>query len=181
MLKMDQVSITEEFGNQVAPYQIRIRHVASGVEVVGNTGSEINKPALRDSLLQTLEKCLPSAEATPAVSRDDEIAELKAMVAALLAGKQIEAPAKPVKIKTVVVEHKKRGRKPGTKMVGGKAVLPDGMKEGDPPTHPEGYSVLDPSKVSAPPMMAPPPARAYKPSQTVSRVSDKAAAKGFVA
>lgn len=175
MLRMDQVAITEEFGNQVAPYQIRIRHVASGVEVVGNTGSEGNKPALRDSLLVALEKCIPDAADSPApTSRDDEIARLTALVEALMAGAQAG------KIKVAGEEPKKRGRKPGTKMVGGKAVLPDGMKEGDPPTHPEGYSVLDPSKVSAPPMMSP-PTRTFKPAQTVSVVSNKAAAKGIVA
>ena len=151
MLKQTDIAVTEEFGNQVAPYQIRVRHIATGVEVVGNTGAEANKAALRDSLIASLEKCLPTLVVMPHPTVDNDlqaqIEALKAQVAALMAGKP--------------VEKKKGGRPKGSKIVDGKLVAPTGAA-------PEGYSVLDPSKVQAAPVTAPPPARVYKPAQTVS-------------
>ena len=165
MFRPEELQVVEEFGNQVAPHQIRITHIPSGVTVVGNTGSENFKATLRDNLLAALEKSIPTVKGAPQVqnaSMQEQLAALQAQIDRLTQG-SVKAP-----------EKKAKGRPKGSKMVGGKLVLPDGMKEGDPPTHPEGYSVIDPGKVSAPPAtMAPMPTRSYKPAVVVAKSNVK--------
>ena len=167
MFRPEEIQVVEEFGNQVAPHQIRITHLASGVSVLGNTGSEEYKPRLREELIAKLAKCVPNAQENPQVQNDSLQAQLEALqaqIAALMAGAKPEKQAKPTQ-----AAKKSKGRPKGSKMVDGKLVLPDGMKEGDPPTHPEGYSVLDPGAVAAPPMVAAPPRQHFKAPTVVTR------------
>ena len=166
MLKREDLQVIEEFGNQTAPFQYRVTHIPTGISVMGNTGSEAAKSQLLDTLVVKLESCLPDYKPAPAQpGMQAEIDELKAMVAALLAGKQ---PVKKEKVKAEAP--KRRGRPKGSKIVDGKMVAPESVA-------PAGYSVLDPSKVQAPPVIASQERRSFKPSQTVavSNVKDIAA------
>jgi len=158
MLKHEEISITEEYGNGVAPYQYRITHIPSGIYVIGNTGSEAGKPRLQEHLLTALERSISDWTPPKPKSQAEEIAELQARLEQL--------QGKPKVSKATVEIAKKRGRPKGAKMVDGKLVKPA--------TAPEGYSVLDPSKVQAPPTVQVFENRVYKPSKTVavSNVTD---------
>ena len=174
MIPREDIHVMEEFGNARAPHQYRVTHTPTGIFVIGNTGSEEMKPQLLTTLILKLEEALPATERAPAADNtmqsqlDAMQAKIDMLVNALAGGKVAsridgEAP-------------KKRGRKPGTKVQDGKVVAPQEL------THPEGYSVLDPTMVQPMPASIPPlPTRAYKPTTVVAKVSDKAAAKGIQA
>ena len=171
MIKQEEIHENWEFGNSRAPHQLRLTHIPTGISVMGNTASEEMKPKLYNDLMIALEKALPETEFTPQPQNDGMQAQMNALQAKL---DMLMAAIAGGKVAAKVSDPKKRGRKPGTKLVDGKAVPPA--------TAPEGYSVLDPSKVAPAPSSVPPlPTRVYKPAQTVSVVSDKAAAKGIVA
>jgi len=189
MIKQEEIHENWEFGNSRAPHQLRLTHIPTGISVMGNTASEEMKPKLYNDLMIALEKALPETEFTPQPQNDGMQAQMNAlqakldMLMAAIAGGQVLSKSVAKRV-TAQTEPKKRGRKPGTKLVGGKAIAPKTLvsPNGVETVSPEGYSVLDPTKVAPAPSSVPPlPTRVYKPAQTVSVVSDKAAAKGIVA
>lgn len=155
MLKNDQYQIQEEFGNQTMPHQLRVTHIATGVTVVGNCMSETSKSTLLAELVAKLEGVLPVDAAKDV---DAEKAELRRQLAAMQA--QIDKLNNRQDPRTYIDAPKKRGRPKGYKVV--KKVAPK-----ETPTHPEGYSVLDPTKI-APPAPSLPEHRSYKPGRTVA-------------
>ena len=139
MLRQEDVAVAEEYGNQVAPYQYRITHTPTGVYVIGNTGSESGKPRLQADLLAKLEQSIGDWTPPKDKTIEDDIADLQKRLLELQ-GKSPEA--------------KKRGRP---------AKATDEIH-----TAPEGYSVLDPSKVQAPPTVQIHENRVFKAPKTVS-------------
>jgi hypothetical protein len=171
MLKHEEISITEEFGNMTAPHQMRIRHIPTGIEVMGNTGSENAKDRLRADLLAKLESCIPDAmkngyqpPASPQSDMQAQLDDLKAMVRDLLnrqnpntyIDKKPEELAKAGN-KAPDLVPKRRGRPPKVKAQTVEV------------TAPEGYSVLDPSKVHVPATVQTYEQRSFKAPVVVTR------------
>lgn len=156
MLKHDQYQVFEEFGNATMPHQFRVVHTSTGIVVVGNCKSEQSKPNLLQELIQKLEAVLP--EDAP---RNGVEAENHALQAQLELMKQQIAVLMGQREKT---EPKKRGRPKGYKVK--KQV---GAKDSDPPTHPEGFSSIDPSVAQSSTSTAPAfQEKIYKPGKTVA-------------
>lgn len=175
MLKHEEISITEEFGNMTAPHQMRIRHIPTGIEVLGNTGSENAKDRLRADLLAKLESCIPDAmkngyqpPAPPPSDLRAELDEIKAMMREFMSRQDpntyIAKKEKPLTIEDFErradrpIAPKKRGRPPKVK-----AEAPVEA------TAPEGYSVLDPSKVHVPATVQTYEQRSFKAPVVVTR------------
>jgi len=155
MLKLEEVVIDEFFANQRMPHGVRIRHIATGIQIEGNCASEASKGQLIDTLMTKLSQFVPATSqeehGRPTADNTDlqrQVWELQAQLAALT-GKQVTP--------------KKRGRPAKAKTV---EVL-----------SPAGYSVLDPSKVQPPAATFVQETRSFKPPQTVavSHVKDIAA------
>jgi hypothetical protein len=169
MLKHDQFRVDEEFGNATMPHQMRVTHIGTGIQVIGNCKSEQSKPNLLQELINKLEACLP-ADALGSVSSENDLLRqqlvaMQAQINALLTQSVGASAAKPgvSQAKTQDVVPKRRGRPPKVK------TLQTLIEQ----THPEGYSVLDPSMVTAPPVVQVVEHRSYKPTKTVA-VSNKA-------
>ena len=159
MLKNDQYQIQEEFGNQVMPHQLRVTHIATGITVVGNCKSEMSKPLILQELIGKLESSLPADAATNVdAEKADLQRQLLAMQAQINALLERQNPQTYIdKVNKAIAPAKKRGRPAKAK--------PEAVA-------PTGYSVLDPTKVTAPPPSVAPAPRSYKPGHTVA-VSNK--------
>jgi hypothetical protein len=89
-MKLTDLKIEEEFGNQVAPIQIRITHLPTGQVIVGNTGNEAAKDDLRNNLIAKLTKYIKEIE--PEQSSPDDIRALREEFEAFKAAKRAGRP-----------------------------------------------------------------------------------------